>query len=305
MSDIMELTSPARVIPVSRFATFLELTKPRISALVLVTTSVGFYLAAQGFSHWMDLLRMIHALVGTALVAAGANTINQYLEVEWDRRMARTQMRPLPSGRLAANEALGFGLLSAAGGVLYLSLFANPLAGLLAALSFAVYVFAYTPLKRRTPFCVYVGAISGALPPVIGWAAGAGTLDLEAWLLFAILFFWQLPHFAAIAWLYRDDYARAGFPMIGVPDGKGSQTDLHVVTHTVALLMASLLPVRFGTAGVAYAVAATLLGLAFLACSAAFVASKTPGWAKSEILASVVYLPLLFGALLLDRAIAF
>jgi protoheme IX farnesyltransferase len=301
VSDVLELHSAPRELAGWRWPAYLELAKPRISLLVLVTTAVGYYLSAREAFVELEGFRLFHTLVGTALAAMGANALNQFREMEWDRRMIRTESRPLPAGRLSAGQALFFGAFTAVGGSAYLAWFVNGLAGALAASSCAIYLFAYTPLKRRTPLCVFVGAVSGALPPLIGWAGGSGELSLEAWLLFAILFIWQLPHFAAIAWLYREDYARAGFPMIGVGDPDGISTNLHVMTHSFALLFTSLLPVFLGKAGVFYAAAAVALGMAFLAYCSVFAFNKTPRLAKGVVLASIVYLPLLFGALLLDR----
>ena len=227
--------------------------------------------------------------------------MNQFLEAEFDGQMLRTQDRPLPSGRLSRAEALAFGVAIAATGLLYLALQVNALCSLLGGLTLASYVFVYTPMKRRTPLCVYIGAVPGALPPVIGWAAGGGSLSMEAWLLFAILFFWQLPHFAAIAWQYRDDYARGGYPMLSVMDRDGLRTSLHVITHSVGLLVMSVLPVVAGLNGAVYGVGAMMLGVAFLACGVVFVARKTPQVARLHVLASVTYLPLLFGLMMIDR----
>jgi len=285
-----------------RVAAFAELGKARILALVLVVTAVGFALAAQQQSG-ASVLALIHALIGTALVAAGANALNQALEATFDARMLRTQDRPVPSGRLTRREALAFGLTCGASGLLYLGLQTNALACLIAGVTLVSYVALYTPLKRISPMCVYVGAVPGALPPLIGWAAGSGTLSFQALSLFVILYFWQLPHFAAIAWQYREDYARGGYPMLAVIDSDGWRTNLHVITHTVGLLGASLLPVWVGLSGVAYGVAAMALGTAFLLCGIYFLTRKNPTTARQTVLASVAYLPLLLGMLLLDRTL--
>jgi protoheme IX farnesyltransferase len=304
MSDVLDIRVSPRVDAGFRIAAFVELAKPRILALVLVANAVGFYLALPLGSDWTALVVLVHTLVGTALVVAGANALNQYGEVDHDARMDRTADRPLPSGRLGGGEALAFGVTACTVGTFYLVVFTNPLTGMLAAASCANYVFIYTPLKRRTSLCVFAGAVSGALPPVIGWTAAAGELQLGAWMLFAIVFFWQLPHFASIAWLFRDDYARAGFPMIPVVDALGVRLDVHVITHTITLLIASLLPALYGGAGPAYALGAMALGLAFLGCSAMFVRDKTSRIARCHVLASIIYLPALFALMMLDRALA-
>lgn len=307
MSDIIELKQASGVLTRSRVAAYIELTKPRIAGMVLVATALGFYLArtAEGGPKLHlplpAVALLVHALLGTALVAAGANALNQFLEAGYDGRMVRTQDRPIPSGRLTAAEVLTFAVLISVVGVLYLSLCVNFLASLVALLALLSYVFLYTPLKRNTWLCLFVGAVAGALPPVIGWAAGAGTLTMGACLPFAILFFWQLPHFAVIAWLNREDYGRAGFPMLPVIDPKGTRTDRCVITQTLALLVASLLPAIYGLTGFVYAIGATVLGLAFLGCGVLFVCRKTNYTARFHLLASVIYLPLLFAVLILDK----
>ncbi|MEK6797546.1 MAG: heme o synthase [Planctomycetota bacterium] len=302
MSEVMELavgslTHSAR----SRASAVIELCKPRVSAMVLAATAVGFFMA---LSSPLDLrlsLLLFNTVVGTALVAAGANAINQYMEADFDARMERTASRPIPSGRLSRGEALAFGLSSAVFGVAGLWALTGLVPAMVAATTFVTYVSAYTPLKRVTPLCVFVGAVPGALPPVIGWTAAGGTLDVGAFLLFSIVYFWQLPHFAAIAWQHREDYARGGYPMLAVLDGDGSRTMLHVVTHSVGLVSASVLPFVVGIAGSTYAVGAVLLGLAFFGSGCIFLSQKTPRAARIHVLASVVYLPLLLGLMLFDR----
>jgi protoheme IX farnesyltransferase len=302
MSDTIELNEAVSPVAAGwRVGAYVELTKPRIIGLVLVVVAVGFFLSLRTQADWAAITLLFHTVLGTALVAGGANTLNQYLEAEFDGRMSRTQDRPLPSGRLSRAEALAFGTAIAATGLLYLALQTNPLCSLLAALTLTSYVFVYTPMKRRTPLCVYIGAVPGALPPVIGWAAGGGSLSMEAWLLFGVLFFWQLPHFAAIAWQYREDYARAGYPMLSVIDRDGLRTNLHVITHSVGLLAMSVLPVIAGLNGPVYGIGAVTLGVAFLACGVLFVARKTAEVARFHVLASVTYLPLLFGLMMIDR----
>jgi protoheme IX farnesyltransferase len=304
MNGTLELATSPPALTRSRTAAFFELIKPRISSLVLVATAVGFGLAALSSAAGPSPLVLLHVLLATALVAGGANALNQYREAELDAKMVRTAGRPIPSGRLSENEVLLFGGALGVLGVLYMLLYAGALAAAWAALSFSLYVFGYTPLKRISSLSVFVGAVSGALPPVIGWSAGGGRMGWEPFFLFAILFFWQMPHFAAIAWLYREDYARAGFPFLPVIDAGGQRTHMHLVTHSVALLIASLLPVLHGLAGPVYAVGAMILGTGFLAHGVVFVVMRSPWLARRHVIASIVYLPSLFGALLLDRAVA-
>lgn len=303
MSDSLQIsTAIAPGLLLTKAGAYLELTKPRIILMVLVATSVGFYLALPAGWSVPSALLLLAAVLGTGLVGCGANTINQCLEVDVDRRMERTSDRPLPSGKLSILEAALFGVSAAAAGIGLLALFVNPLAAGLAALTFLTYCFVYTPLKTRTSLCVLVGAIPGALPPVIGWAAATGSLSVGAWLLFGIVFFWQFPHVAAIAWQYREDYARAGCPLLAVIDADGSRTQLHVVTHTVGLIAASVLPAIGGLVGPVYAVAAMVLGLAFLLSGVVFVSRMTSQAARAHVLASVAYLPLLLAIMMVDKA---
>jgi len=244
---------------------------------------------------------LAHTLIGTALTAAGASALNMVLERELDAKMRRTRNRPLPAGRLQFGEALIFGVALAASGVLYLTLATNQLAGLLAAVTLSSYLFAYTPLKRHTSLCTVIGAVPGALPVAGGWAAARGTLEVEAWLLFAIVFFWQLPHFLALAWMYREDYTRGGFPMLPTIDPEGESTVRQIVLNTLALLPVSLAPTMIGLAGSVYFFGALILGLAFLGLSLYFTAARTNLAARRFYLASVIYLPALLTLLLADR----
>ncbi|MDO8629442.1 MAG: heme o synthase [Phycisphaerales bacterium] len=301
MSDILELSqSSPSIAESSRVAAFLELCKPRIASMVLVAAAVGFCFG-RPFGGTAAVLDLLSALLGIGLVAAGANALNQYLEADFDRRMPRTERRPLPSGRLTPTEVLVFGVSSGVAGMLCLAIQNNPLAALLSAITLTTYVFVYTPMKRATPLCVYIGAIPGALPPVIGWAAGAGSLSPQAWLLFAIVYFWQLPHFAAIAWQYRDDYEKGGYPMLSVGDVDGMRTCRHMMTHTVTLVMASLLPTFAAMTGPSYAISAMLLGIAFLAFGGLFMYRRSAAHARAVVIASVAYLPLLFIIMMVDR----
>lgn len=302
MSDVAQWSTPVHALWRVRAGSFLELAKPRISVLVLVATGVGFYLGWPDSAGPAPWLLLIHTLIGTALVASSANALNQLLEAEFDGRMERTAGRPLPSGRLTAREVRIFGAASACIGLLYLSCFVNVVAATVASGTLLSYVGMYTPLKRVTWLCVFVGAISGALPPVIGWAAATGTLAIGAWLLFAIVFFWQLPHFAAIAWLYRDDYHRAGYPMLPVVDRDGVRLNLHVMTHSVGLIAATILPSTMRLTGPTYAIGAAVLGLIFLLIGVTFLKLKTRESARLHLLASVIYLPLLFALMVLDKS---
>lgn len=301
MSDrVVEITTVTTHTQ-SRAWAYVELSKMRIASLVLMATAVGFYLAWSGPLTTRAMVLLFHAVLGTGLVAAGANAMNQYLEVQYDQLMARTQSRPLPAGRLTPIEVLTFSIGTVLLGVVYLSAYVNPTCATLAALTYIIYVFFYTPLKRVTSMSVMVGAIPGALPPVIGWAAVGNPLSIEAWLLFGIVFFWQMPHFAAIAWQYREDYAKAGFPVLAVIDPEGTRIKLHVVTHTVGMISASLLPALYGVTGMMYAVAAMLLGVMFLISGLRFVSKKTTRAARSHVIASIIYLPLLLIVMMIDK----
>ena len=280
-----------------------ELTKPRVTGLVVLTTWVGFHLGQRHpAGDAPDAWRLAATLVGTALASGGAAALNQYLERDVDALMRRTAQRPLPSGRLAPEDALAWGVLLISGGLLLLLLAASPLAGLLAALTVASYVFWYTPLKRRSALCTLVGGIPGALPPVIGWAAACGTVGLEAWLLFALMFLWQLPHFLAIAWLYRDEYAAAGLPMLSVVDAGGAATGRQSLLYALALLPVSLLPMACGLAGRTYLAVAVMLGVAFAAAALLLMLHPERTAARRLFLASLLYLPVVLTALALGRA---
>ncbi|MCH7924907.1 MAG: protoheme IX farnesyltransferase [Planctomycetes bacterium] len=303
--DIQEAASALSPTNVSarsaRLLAYFELTKPRIASLSLVATAMGFFLALPASASVSMIPLLIHTLVATAMVAAGANAINQFMEADLDAKMERTRNRPIPSGRLTPFEVGVFGLCLALFGVVYLALAVNTLAASIAAVTFCTYAFVYTPLKRVTSLCVFVGAIPGALPPVIGWAAASGSVTIGGWLLFAIVFFWQLPHFVAIAWLYQDDYRRAGYPMLPVIDQEGTRTNLHMITHTVGLIVVSLLPAMASIAGPTYAVSAMILGVAFLGVGIVFVVRKTRKIARLHLLASIIYLPCLLVIMTLDK----
>ncbi|MCZ6832298.1 MAG: heme o synthase [Acidobacteria bacterium] len=274
----------------------MELTKPRITLLIVLTALLGFVLAGGTFG-----LTAIALLAGTALVSSGSSALNQVLERESDASMRRTENRPLPAGRLRPAEGLCWGLLLSVGGLLILALSVNLLTAALAGLTLVTYGFVYTPMKKVSSLATIVGAIPGALPPVGGWAAATGTLASPALILFAIVFLWQMPHFLAIACLYRDDYRRGGMPMLPVVDADGRFTALQVLIYNAALLPVSLLPSALGMAGGSYLTGAVLLGLGLNVAGFLFARRRTQEAARRLLLASVIYLPLLWGLLLMDR----
>jgi protoheme IX farnesyltransferase len=275
-----------------------SLTKPGITRLVLVTTGVGFYLGASGS---LDLTTLFNALLGTGLLAGGTNALNQYAERRADALMKRTSKRPLPAGRLKASTALVFSSGISAAGALYLAVLVNPLTAALGAASLLIYIFIYTPLKRRTWLCTVVGAVPGAIPPMMGWTAATGRLGALAWVLFGIVFLWQMPHFLAIGWLYRQDYARAGFPMLPVVDDEGKRTARQIIVYTLALVAVSLLTSVLGLTGAIYFFGALTLGLAFLVLGFALAATRTGLSARRLFLGSVLYLPVLLILMVVDK----
>ncbi len=276
---------------------YLELGKARLSALVLFTTAVGFVLASGAAVAW---LRLGVTLVGTGLAALGANALNQWLEAQPDAVMNRTRGRPLPTRRMTSRAALRFGATAGLAGPVLLAVLANPLAGVLALAALAIYVWLYTPLKTRTPVNTLVGAVVGALPPLIGWTAACGRIELGAWLLAGILFLWQIPHFLALAWLYRDDYARGGFWMLPRVDATGGLTGCAAVVYALVLLQTTLVPTLTGLTGWLYAGGAAVLGVGLLLAAVRLERQRTDAAARRLFLASVVYLPVLLGLMLLD-----
>jgi protoheme IX farnesyltransferase len=275
-----------------------DLTKARLTLLVLLTTLVGYYMGTQGPTNYA---LMLHAVLGTAFLASGAAALNQYIEREHDARMRRTQSRPIPSGRLSAETVLLFGGICSVAGLVYLAVAVNLLTSVLGSITLLTYLFLYTPLKRVTWLNTAVGAIPGAFPPLMGWTAARGELSTEGWALFAILALWQLPHFFAIAWIYRDDYAKAGFVMLPAVDADGSRTGMQSVSHTLALLAVSLLPFQFKMAGPFYLAGALLLGAAYCGCAWNFSRRLTMRSAKQLFFSSIVYLPVLLTLLVLDK----
>src|ERR1017187_8266242 len=279
-------------------AVFADLVKARLTTLVLLTTLVGFY---AGWSGVMNFALMFNTLAATALVAAGASALNQLLEREFDAKMRRTQNRPLPSGRLQPTTVAIFGGVTSVAGLVYLALAVNLLTSVIGAVTLVSYLFIYTPLKRVTWLNTVVGAVPGAFPPLMGWTAARGELTGEGWALFAILFFWQLPHFFAIAWIYRDEYARAGFKMLPGIDPEGRHTAQQAVSNTLALLAVSLFPFVFKMAGPAYLAGAIVLGAGFLWCAIQFSRQLALTRARQLFFASIIYLPLLLALMVWDK----
>lgn len=282
----------------SKVLDYLELTKPRIAGMVLVTALAGYYMGAE---RPLDLLRVFHMLLGTACVAAGANGMNQVIERRHDALMARTGDRPLPAGRLSVAEAATFSAVFAAAGIIYLGFLTTPLAAILAAATFLLYVLVYTPMKRTTPLNTAIGAAPGALPPLIGWAAARGDVTIPALSIFAILYLWQIPHFLAIAWIYREDYERGGFKMLPVVDPSGSSTARQIVTQGLALICVSLLPTLFHLTGYLYFFSALALGIAFWGFGLLAASRRSIPNARRLVLASVIYLPILLIVMMLDK----
>jgi len=277
---------------------FAQLVKARLTLLVLLTTAVGFYLAMPNPVNYVGLFR---AVFGTALAAGSAAALNQWWERRADALMRRTKMRPIPAGRMRARDAFLIGLFLAAAGITYLTLFCNALTALLAALTIILYIFAYTPLKRISTTNTLVGAIPGAIPPMIGWAAARGELSAGAWSLFAILFFWQMPHFFALAWMYREDYARAGFQMISSDDETGARSSSQSVLFGILLLIVGGMPGYLGLTSAIYVPIAFLLGGAFIAVAMRFHTRRTARQARALFIASIIYLPLLLLALVITK----
>ena len=281
-----------------KLSAYVELTKPRITLLVVLTAAAGFCL---GSEKGIDYIRLLNMSLGIALLSSGIATLNQFIERDLDRLMRRTESRPLPSGKLLAKHALWFGVALSAVATVYLARTIDVLSAALGLVTLATYLFVYTPLKTRTTLSTVLGAFPGAMPPFIGWVAARGHVGLEAWILFAILFLWQFPHFLAIAWMYRDDYARAGIRMLPVVEPDGKVTGQQIISYTLMLLPVSLLPVYVHMAGSVYFVGALVVGLIFLYFSvkAAFV--RTAWQARQLLLASVLYLPVLFALMVINH----
>ena len=281
-----------------RLADLFVFTKVRVNLLVVATTAGGFYMGAIGA---VDVAVLVWTVLGTALVAGGAAALNQISERDLDRMMDRTRLRPLPDGRLGLREAHVIAWTASVAGLAILAATSNLLATVIAAATLAIYAFIYTPMKRATSFSTVVGAVPGALPPLIGWAAARGSIDVQAWSLFSIVFLWQLPHFLAIAWLYKEDYARAGFPMLPVVEPDGSSTARQSLLYAATLVPMSILPSALGMAGLTYALAAFVLGLIFVAAGIRFAIGRTKANAKLLFLMSLLYLPLVWAIMIADK----
>ena len=281
---------------------YIALTKPRITWLILMSAGVGYFFGLKtpwaGLHSW---LLMLNTLLGTGLIASGTAALNQWYEREGDSLMRRTAGRPLPTGMMSANRALWFGIALAVAGFTELAIFVNPLTGMLGALTLLAYLFIYTPLKKVSHLSTVIGALPGAMPPLMGYAASNGALTAEAWTLFAILFVWQFPHFLAIAWMYREDYARAGIRMLPVVEPDGMSTARQIVLYASTLIPLSLLPVLLGMSGKIYLVGALLLGMWFLYTGVRVAFDRTNVRARQVLLASVIYLPMIYGLMVLDR----
>jgi protoheme IX farnesyltransferase len=277
---------------------YIALTKPRITWLILMSMGVGYFFGLKDNFAWLVFL---HALVGTGLIASGTAALNQWWEHLADAKMDRTNKRPIPSGLIEPRNALLFGIALSVLGFVELWLGVNPLTATLGALTLASYLFLYTPMKQRSPHSTTIGAIPGAMPPLIGFAAASGTLTVEAWVLFGILFLWQFPHFYSIAWMYRDDYARAGIRMLPVVEPDMESTSRQIVAFSVVLIPFSLLPVFLAMTGKIYLVGAVMLGMYFLYAGIRVARERTRVRARAVLLASVLYLPVLYGLMMLDR----
>jgi protoheme IX farnesyltransferase len=281
-----------------KWVDYIALTKPRVNLLVLVTTTIGFQLGNAGRT---DLALLFNTVVGTFLVASGAAAFNQVLERDVDARMRRTMTRPIPAGRVGTTEAALFAAALTLVGIVELAVGSNWLAAAVALVTIVSYALIYTPLKRVTSLATVIGAVPGALPPVIGWAAARGSLGLEAWVLFAIVFFWQMPHVLAVSWLYREDYARGGIRVLPVEDPDGRSTAFQMVNYSAALVPVSLLPTIIGLAGRVYLAGAIVLSIALLGLAIRFARSRTPEGARRLFAASILYLPVLWILMLADR----
>jgi protoheme IX farnesyltransferase len=282
----------------SSFTDYVDLTKPRITLLVVLTGAVGYFMASRT---GLSLPGLLHSMFGIALVSASAGVLNQVMERDADAKMTRTANRPIPAGRVSPESGLVFGTVLGLGGVLYTALFLNMTVALLAAVTLGSYIFIYTPLKRVTTLNTLVGAIPGALPPVGGWAAATGMVSREAGVLFLIVFIWQIPHFLAIAWLYREDYARAGLPLLPVIEPDGRTTGRQAVLYAMVLVPASLTPVLTGLGGLPYAAVAVVLGSVLVWLSTRFARDLSTISARRLFLASIVYLPVLWAVLVANR----
>jgi protoheme IX farnesyltransferase len=280
---------------------YWTLTKPEINFLIAIATFAGFYLGLPAELHRFPFMLLINTLIGTLLVSSGASTLNQYVERRFDAQMRRTARRPLADGRLEPSSVLLFGILLSFAGGMYLAVAVNAKASLIALFTLASYLEVYTPLKRKTPLCTFVGALPGAMPPLIGWAAASGTLSFEAFVLWAVLFLWQFPHFMAIAWMYREDYARAGYLVLPQGEQSGRFMSWQALVASLGLIPVSLSPTVIGGAGLLYFAVAIMLSLGLLYYSARLAYQRSNTAARKLLMASIVYLPLVLLLMVLDK----
>lgn len=295
---VEESKAAARPISLARFSDYFELIKPRISTMALVSVALGYTLAS---AHSWSLLPLIHAMLGIGCVAVGCNSLNQLLEIKSDALMTRTANRPLPSGRLALSEVLIFGIAAALFGIFYLAIMVNLLTAFLSMMTLVLYVLVYTPLKRFTSLCTTIGAIPGAMPPILGWTAAGGNLNTSSFTIFAIMFFWQFPHFLAIAWLYRHQYHQAGLKMLPAADPTRGMIGWMCVIYATLLIPVSLLPQYVSLAGTLYSAVALVLGVGYLIFSIRFLSDESRKTARELIWYSLIYLPVLLLTLTWDR----
>ena len=293
-----EAISSYPVLFFGSFLDYIELTKPRVALLAVATTLLGFFV---GSDRPLETTLLVKALFGALLVGGGASALNQYIEREIDAKMKRTENRPIPSGRLRAKNVLIFGSLLSAAGILELALFVNLLTAFLGGVTLFSYVACYTPLKQQTPLCTFVGAVAGALPPVMGWTAANAQIDEKAWALFAILFVWQLPHFFAIAWVYREDYEKSGLRLLFLQDKEGKQASRQVVLYCLLLLPVSLMPFLFGLSGRVYSFAASAAGIGLFSFALCMLKNR-PVYAKKFVSASIYYLLVIIIFMMADKA---
>jgi len=282
-------------------ADYWALTKPDVNLLILITTFASFCLARPIHSESFPIVLLLHTLLGTLLVASGMGTLNQFVERRFDTQMRRTKRRPVAAGRIEPSHALWFGILLSVSGAIYLAAAVNLLVSLLAVLTSLIYLFLYTPLKRKTPLCAFAGAIPGAAPPLIGWAAASGKLSLEAWVLYGLVFLWQFPHFMAIAWMYREDYERAGYLVLPRGERRNSFMAWQSILPSLSLILLSLAPMLLGNEGLIYTVCASLFSVGFLYCAGQLAFRRTNTAARRLLLASILYLPLVFVLMVLDQ----
>lgn len=295
---VEESKSTTKPISIARLGDYLELIKPRISTMALISVALGYTLAS---AHSWSVIPLIHALLGIGFVAVGCNSLNQLLEIKSDALMPRTANRPLPSGKISVSEVLIFGIVAALSGIFYLAIMVNLLTAFLSMLTLVLYVVVYTPLKRYTSFCTTIGAIPGAMPPILGWTAAGGNLNTSSFTIFAIMFLWQFPHFLAIAWLYRHQYHQAGLKMLPAPDPARGIVGWMCVIYAVFLIPVSLLPQFVSLAGAVYSVIAFTLGIGYLLFSIRFLRHESSKTARELIWFSLIYLPVLLLTLTWDR----